>query len=197
MSATANYQVVRYKRGGKKYEIPCTQGKVKEWREKKETKLENVVQGKQVYTHLGKGERPSEAELAEAFGTNNMDAILAIILEKGDLQLNAEDRKELVEQKRRAIVTHLHKHYINPKTQLPHPVVRIDGALDELKYHVDPDVPVERQVLNIVRDLPSILPIRKALLCGQLSIPTAHVAAAHGLFIFLVHIFLFCLDIIY
>jgi hypothetical protein len=52
---------------------------------------------------------------------------------KGELQLTAAERQEKIDKKRKEIVNYIHKYYIDPKTKLPHPVVRIEGAIDEIK----------------------------------------------------------------
>lgn len=52
---------------------------------------------------------------------------------KGELQLTAAERQEKVRKKRAEIVNYIHKYYIDPKTKLPHPIARLDGAIDDVK----------------------------------------------------------------
>ena len=47
--------------------------------------------------------------------------------------MTAAERKAKTEKKRAEIINYIHKYYVDPKTKLPHPVVRIDAALTEMK----------------------------------------------------------------
>ena len=50
------------------------------------------------------GDRPTEEAIESTFGTQEIDEIAAIILEKGNIQLTTNQRKEMVEQKRQLII---------------------------------------------------------------------------------------------
>jgi ribosome maturation protein Sdo1 len=68
-----------------------------------------------------------------AFGTDNQTTIITRILTDGELQLSAAERKDKVDKRYREIVTYIHKSYADPKSKLPHPVTRIENALEEMK----------------------------------------------------------------
>lgn len=83
------------------------------------------------------------------------------------------------------VVNYLHKYYVDPKTKLPHPVLRIENAysqpsplcsprlplslfsfsfrLVDLKYRVDPDISVDKQVAEIMRNMATVLAVLKRL----------------------------------
>lgn len=180
-SSEREFVLIRFKRGGKKFEMGTFAGKVQQWRDKKVTAIDDVVQQRTIYTNIATGVQAGAADLAAAFEGLVMEDIIKLILEKGEFQLTAAERKEKLEKKRREVVNHLHKYYINPKTGLPHPVVRIEAALDEMKVRIDPDSPADKQVLIIVKDMPAILPIRKQEIRGMLTIPNKHTGAVHGI----------------
>ena len=50
-----------------------------------------------------------DAELEAAFGTADPLSVAQIIVEEGDLQLTAADRKARIEKKRLEIVNYIHK----------------------------------------------------------------------------------------
>ena len=66
---------------------------------------------------MAKGE-----ELIGLFGTDNVEECCKQIVEKGDLQLSAAERKQQMDAKKAEIINIVHRNYIDPKTQLPHPV---------------------------------------------------------------------------
>jgi ribosome maturation protein SDO1 len=114
------------------------------------------------------------------FGTDKVSDVLKQIVEKGDIELSAAERKEAVEKKRAEIVNYIHKYYIDPKSKTPHPVVRIQNALDQLKIRVDPDIPADRQVQEITRRLPEVLAVRRTEMEGTITIPHAYLGQAAG-----------------
>jgi len=106
---------------------------------------------------------------------------MKIIVQKGELQVTAAERKEKLEKKRAEIVNYIHKYYTDPKMKTPHPVVRIENALEQLRIRVDPDIPVERQVQEIVKKLPEVLPIKRSEMQGLLSVSHSHVGIVAGI----------------
>jgi len=172
-------QVVRYKSGKHSFEIGCKPGAPMQYRAGK-LGINNVLETDVVWKDLNKGDRASAADLKEVFRTDNQLECIQRILDEGQIQLTDAERKEALEMRRREIVTYLHKYYVDPKTKYPHPVTRIENALVEIKYRVDPDLPVEKQVTEIMRNLPTVLPVKKQEMVGFITIPHAHLGQAQG-----------------
>jgi len=78
-------------------------------------------------------------------------------------------------------VNYIHKYFIDPRSKTPHPIVRIEAALDELKIRIDPDIPYDKQVQDIIKRIPEVMPIRKEEIEGTITIPHKHMGAAAGL----------------
>lgn len=70
---------------------------------------------------------------------------------------------------------------MDPKTKTPHPVVRIENALDQLKIKIDPDQPLERLLADVTKRLPDVLTIKRQDMDALLSVPHAHMGAVGGL----------------
>jgi len=113
-----------------------------------------------VFKNARKGTRPAEEKLKEAFGTSDISEIAKRIIEKGDVQITTEQRKEMLEAKRQRVAHYIATNAINPQTKLPHPLTRIELALDEVKFHVDPFKPIEKEIDEAMRLLRPVLPIR-------------------------------------
>jgi ribosome maturation protein SDO1 len=170
-------QIVKYKAGKTTYEVLTKQGTVLKYRKKQIGSLDNVLMSEEVFKDYRKGERAGIAELKAAFGMDDMKQILATIIEKGDLQLTDAERKEILEKKRREIVNYIAKYYVDPKTKLPHPVVRIENALETLKIRIDPDIPADKQAHEIVKKFPGVLAVKKIEIEGTITIPHAYIGA--------------------
>jgi ribosome maturation protein SDO1 len=126
----------------------------------KEIDLMEYLAVEDVFNNASKGTRPSEEMIQKAFGTSDIKEIAQKIIAKGEVQITAEQRKEMLQAKKKQIVAYIAANAINPQTKLPHPPLRIELALDEAKFHTDPFKPVEKQVEEAMHLLRPIIPIR-------------------------------------
>ncbi|CAG8599760.1 25103_t:CDS:2, partial [Racocetra persica] len=62
-----NVSIVRLKKGGKRFEIACYKNKVMEWRNGVETDLDEVLQIKNVFSNVSKGQVAAQSDLQKAF----------------------------------------------------------------------------------------------------------------------------------
>lgn len=113
-----------------------------------------------VFNNASRGTRPQSEKILEAFGTTDIRAIASRIIEKGEIQITTEQRREMLEAKRQRIVAYISANAINPQTKLPHPPNRISMALDEVKFHVDAFKTMEKQVDEAMKLLKPLIPIR-------------------------------------
>ena len=126
----------------------------------KEIDLMEYLAVEDVFNNARKGTRPTEDIIKKAFGTTDIKEVAQKIIAKGEVQITAEQRKEMLEAKKKQIVTYIAANAINPQTKLPHPPLRIELALDEAKFHADPFKPVDKQVEEAMRLLRPLIPIR-------------------------------------
>jgi ribosome maturation protein SDO1 len=103
-----------------------------------------------------------------------------MILKKGTLQLTTEQRRKMVEDKRRQIIDFISRQAVDPKTNLPHPPLRIENAMGQVHYPIDPYKPVEEQARDIVKLLRPILPLKIEQISISVHIPAEHAARAYG-----------------
>jgi len=126
----------------------------------KEINLIEYMAVEDIFKNAGKGTRPAEDKLKEAFGTEDVSLIAQKIIEKGEVQVTAEQRKEMLEAKKNKIVSYIARNAINPQTKTPHPATRIELALEEAKFHVDPFKSVDSQVNAAMALLRPLIPIK-------------------------------------
>ena len=65
----------------------------------------------------------------------------------------------MVEQMRQKIIHHIHSQAVDPKTKSPHPKTRLELALDESRYSVDPFKRLEEQVKDAIAKLKPLIPL--------------------------------------
>ena len=175
------YTVARITQNGEHFEIlaksdralPFKLGKIN-------SSISEVIATETIFTDAGKGTKASEEKLKEVFGTTDSLKIAEIILKKGDLQLTTEQRKQMVEEKRLQIIAFISRECIDPKTNLPHPPVRIEQAMKQIHYSIDPSKSVEEQAKDIMKLLRPIIPLKMEKISVEVHVPPEHASKVYG-----------------
>ncbi|KAL0228061.1 hypothetical protein RCL1_004204 [Eukaryota sp. TZLM3-RCL] len=171
----ATTSIVRFTHQKVTFEIITKPGSILEYR-KGNGSLENCLVADVVFKNATKGDRASDAELLAAFNTTNQQEAIQQIAEKGEVQLTAAERRTYVEQKRRQMIAYVHKNFISPQTNLPHPITRIEAAFDQIHLRIDPFVPAQKQVEDqVLKPIVSIIPLKKSEIVGVVKMPHHHV----------------------
>ena len=155
-------QLVRYKHGKKVYEVVTKPGAVRKYRDGK-LGWDNVLATDAIFTNFKKGNFAKGSELQETFGTSDEMKVAKMIVEKGDAQVSASERKQDFEDHRRAVIGFIQRTYVDAKG-IPHPRTRIDVAVDESKVRLDPSQQVEKQADDIVKKMQGVLVFKKTLM---------------------------------
>ncbi|MXR42163.1 ribosome assembly factor SBDS [Halobaculum sp. WSA2] len=123
--------------------------------------LEDVIAAEDVFENASRGDRPPEEDVEEVFGTTDPLEIIPEVVERGEIQITAEQRKEMLEQKHKQLVNRITRNAVNPQMDdAPHPPERIERALEEAGFTVDPMEPVENQIDEALEALRPVIPIR-------------------------------------
>jgi len=160
MVSLDNAVLARLEKGGKRYEALVDPDLVEQWKQDSSNiELDDFMAMDEIFHDARGGERPTEDALMNAFQTLDVEVILNIILEKGSIQLTTAQRKARVENIRQQIIHHIHSQAIDPKSKSPHPRTRIELALEESKYSVDPFKRLEVQVKDAIAKLKPLIPL--------------------------------------
>jgi len=152
--------IARLESHGETFEILLDPKVVKYLKEGKEINLIDHLAVEAVFKNSSKGTHPPEDKIKEVFGTDDINEIAKKIISKGEIQVTAEQRKEMLEAKRNRIIAYIARNAINPQTKTPHPPARIEMALTEAKFHPDPFRSVESQVEEAMHLLRPLIPIK-------------------------------------
>ncbi len=174
------YTIARITHDGEHFEILTKPERALSYRLGKTSSVSEVLVSDTIFTDAGKGLRASEEKLQEVFGTTDSLKIAGVILKKGTLQLTTEQRKQLVEEKRRQIVSFISRECIDPKTNLPHPPLRIEQAMKQIRLSIDPSKGVEEQTKEIIKLLRPIIPLKMEKISVAVHIPPEHASKVYG-----------------
>lgn len=150
------------------------------YRQGEDVDVEKIMAAEDVFENASRGDRSSEEDLLRAFETTDVVAIAAKIIKKGELQLTAEQRKWIVEKKRRQVVSFIATNAINPQTGTPHPPARIERAMEEAHVNIDPTKPFEDLINLTMKAIRPIIPIRFEEVDVAVKMPPAYAPKAYG-----------------
>jgi len=152
--------VARYEHSGHRFEILVDPNIIDDV---KAGKVENVVDYlviDEIFKDAHKGDRASEELIKEVFGTTDVNEVAKKIIIHGQVQLTTEQRRKMLEEKKKRIVMEISRNAINPQTGAPHPPQRIELAMEEAKVHIDPLKSVEEQIPIVLKAIRPLIPIR-------------------------------------
>ena len=152
--------LARMEKSGKRYELLVDPTLVDQFKENPDSvRIDEFLAIDEVFHDARGGERPTSEAIENTFATQDIVQIAQIILEKGSIQLTTNQRKVMVDKMRQQIIHHIHSQAVDPKTKSPHPKTRIELALDECRYSVDPFKRLENQVKDAVEKLKPLIPL--------------------------------------
>jgi len=174
------YSIARLAVAGEHYEVLVKPDSALEFKLNRQQDISKILVADAIFTDSGKGLRASEEKLKKAFGTIDTYRIAETILHRGELQLTTDQRRRLVEEKRKQIVNFIARNCIDPRTGYPHPPLRIEQALSQIRVVVDPFKSGEEQAREVIDALRPILPLRIENLRIAVKIPPEHAPRVKG-----------------
>jgi len=165
---------------GERFEILVDPDKAALVRQGQPVEIEDVVAALNVFGNSSKATRASDEALMKVFHTTDFNTVARKIIEKGEIHLTADQRKQMIEEKRRQVINFIARNSVNPQTGHPHPAHRIEMAMEEARVNIDPFKHLDEQVKETVKALRPLLPIRFEELRLAVKIPPDMAARAYG-----------------
>ena len=171
--------VVRYSYSGDKFELLVKPDPAFDYKTGKLSEISKILISEEIYTDSNKGTRATNEKLNQVFKTTDPAKIAEIIMKKGELNLTTEQRKKMTSEKRKQLVTFIAKTYVDPRSHLPHPPLRIEQALDDGRVSIDPFKYIDEQVKEVVEKLRPIIPLKSENIILEISVPAQFVAQSY------------------
>ena len=178
--ADTKYTVIRLNLDGNKFELLVKPDPALEYKLGKRTDLSSVLISDEIYSDANKGSRVGVEKLVKYFNTTDPTEISKQILSRGELSLTTEQRRKMVEEKRKQIIQYINKNFVDPKTHIPHPLTRIESALDQARLIIDPFKRPEEQIKTILDSLRKILPLKSESVRLIITIPPQFSAQSYS-----------------
>ena len=174
------FTVARLTRENEHFEILVKSTKALDYRNGKISGISEVLAAETIFSDANKGTKVSDESMKKAFRTTDPLQIADEILKKGTLQLTTDQRRKMVEDKKRQVIAFIARRAVDPKTNLPHPPLRIENAMEQIRFSIDPYKSVDEQAKDIVKLLRPILPLKVEQVKVAVKIPTQYAARAYG-----------------
>jgi len=145
---------------GSHFEVLVDPERALSYKLRKSPWADKILKFEEVFRDYKKGERASRDSLMKAFSTDDPRKVCKVIIDEGELQIPSHMRKKLLEEKKRSIMAMIARTTVDPKTNLPIPLMRVEQAFGVMSVSVDPAKDAEDQLKPIIRDLKRVLPIK-------------------------------------
>ncbi len=152
--------LARLQISGEKFEIIVNPDFALNYKLGKLNDIDKVLVAYEVYSDVRKGLKAPSDKLMKYFKTTDVRKIADVIIKQGELQITAEQRRKLIEDKRKQIIAFIAKNCVDPRTNLPIPALRVEQAMDQVKISIDPFKEAEGQALKVIDALKSVLPLK-------------------------------------
>jgi len=172
--------VARLESHGEKFEILVDPDLAVRYRQGDPIELEDMVAALSVFENASRGTRASDEALTKVFATTDFPAVANRIIRKGEIHLTAEQRRQMIAEKRRQVITFIARNAVNPQTALPHPPQRIEMAMEEVRVNIDLYKSLDELVKETVKALRPILPIRFEEVRIAVKVPPDFASKAYG-----------------
>ncbi len=174
MVRTEDAVIARYSHSGKHFEILVDADLALALKEGKEVSFNDLLAIDTIFKDAKKGDEASPEALKEAFGSEDVNAVSRKIILEGEVQLTTEQRRKMMENKRKEIIAMISREAINPQTKGPHPPARIENAMEEAKVRIDLHRSTSEQMQEIVKKISSLIPISIEKLRLAIKVPAEH-----------------------
>lgn len=174
------YTIARFTKDNEHFEVLVKPEKALQYRMGKVSAITEVLVTETIFSDANKGTRVSEEALRKAFGTTEPLKVAETILKRGKIQLTTEQRRKMIESKRRQIIAFISRQSVDPRTNLPHPPLRVEQAMEQIHYSIDAFKPLEEQAKEIIKLLRSVLPLKTEQVSVGVRIPPEYAAKAYG-----------------
>ncbi len=176
------YTTARLSKGQDRFEILVKPQQALDYKLGKQIPISQVLLIEEIYSDSSKGTRASAEKLQNSFGTQDPVKVAEEIMKTGELQLTTDQRRQLVEEKRRQIISIIARNCIDPRTGAPHPPLRIEQALEQIRLSIDPYKSAEEQAKTVIEELRPILPLKMEQMRIAVKVFPEHAARAYNAF---------------
>jgi len=181
MVSVENAVIARFNKANNNFEVLVDCDQAIALKNGQDVDMKDVLAAEEVFTDSKKGMEASPIAMKQVFGIDNPIEVAKEIIKKGEIQLTAEYKNKLREEKRKQIINIIHQNGVDPRTHAPHPITRIESVLDDAKVHIDEFKTAQQQITEVLKKLKPLLPIRFEIKQIEVKIPGKYSGKSYGM----------------
>lgn len=174
-SITAHMEI-----SGERFEVMVDPDLALAYRTGQKKEINNVLTVEEVFKNFRKGERHTSSALQKAFGSTDIYAIAERIIKNGELALTTDQKRKMLEEKRKQIIAILMRECIDPRTGAPHTQMRLEQALEASRVHIDGFKDANSQIEEVMKALRPIIPLKVERVRVAVKVPPEHAQRVYG-----------------
>lgn len=174
--------VARFEHSGHRFEVLVDPDLAFAIRQGQDVKTDSLLANELVYKDANKTEEASSELVQKTFGTTDVLTVALRIIKDGNVQLTTEQKRHLMDVRKKEIVNFIVMNAINPQTSAPHPPQRIENALSEIRFQPDLFKSTQEQVNEALKEIRKLIPISLEKLRVVVRIPTQYAAKCTPIF---------------
>jgi len=172
--------IARLESYGERFEILVDAELAADYKSGKDIAIEDVLAVEEIFKDAHKADKASEEAMEKVFETTDALEVADKIIKKGQIQITANQKRKMQEEKTKQVIAQIAREAINPQTKLPHPPQRIQKAMEEAKVHIDPMKSVEEQIQPTIKAILTKIPIRIEKVKIAAKIPGTYAGKAYS-----------------
>lgn len=172
--------IARLESYGERFEILVDAELAADYKRGENIDIADILAVEEVFKDAHKADKAAEDAMLKAFETTDALDVADQIIKKGTIQITAQQKRQMQEEKTLQVINQIAREAINPQTKLPHPPKRIQKAMEEAKVHIDPMKTVEEQIQPTVKAILTKIPIRIEKVQVAIKIPGTYAGKAYS-----------------
>ena len=166
---------------GERYEVIVDPDLAQMYRSGQKKELNNVLTVEEIFKNFRKGERHTSTSLQKAFGTTDTFVIAERIIKNGEMQFTTDQKRKMLEEKKKQIIAILMRECIDPRTGAPHTQMRLEQALEQSRVHIDGFRDAQSQLEEVIKEMRPIIPMKFEKVKIAAKIGAEHAQRVYGM----------------
>ena len=171
--------IAKLKKGSKEFKIYVDPDLSLSYKKKEINDISKIMASEYIFENSN-GDKVQKSELKKYFNTEDVYKVAHQIIMNGTVQLTTNQKKKILENKKNSVITYIVENAINPKTMIPYTRQRIEIAMKESKINIDPSKSIEEIVINIMKSIQKLIPIRLEKINILCNIPSIYSSKVIG-----------------
>lgn len=147
-----NVAIVRLKVNKEKFELACYKNKIKQYREKIESDINEVLQISEIFTNAVKGDKANKKLLEKVFPGMTKEQVVDLILLKGDIQVSDKERESVLSNLKNYVANVIAEKTFDLDTGMPYTQNVILQALVEVGANLKESDDAKKIALKFIKE---------------------------------------------